>query len=109
MSKILPVLLLAVMLLHLIRPIGLPGLRRRADFWKIAVGAIALMMLTRAGHIVVVAETGEALVITKHGRPVARLEPPLRPADLRGSVEFRISDDELINFSMGPWDMERDE
>ncbi len=56
-----------------------------------------------------VAETGEALVITKHGRPVARLEPPLRPADLRGSVEFRISDDELINFSMGPWDMERDE
>ncbi|WP_314086287.1 hypothetical protein [Shinella sp. M31] len=46
MSKILPVLLLAAMLLHLIRPIGLPGLRRRADFWKIAVGAIALMMLT---------------------------------------------------------------
>ncbi len=46
MSKILPVLLLAAMLLHLIRPIGLPGLRRRADFWKIAVGAIVLMMLT---------------------------------------------------------------
>ena len=46
MSKILPVLLLAAMLLHLIRPIGLPGLRRRADFWKIAVGAIAMMMLT---------------------------------------------------------------
>ena len=46
MSKILPVLLLAAMLLHLIRPIGLPGLRRRADFWKIAVAAIALMMLT---------------------------------------------------------------
>ena len=34
------------MLLHLIRPIGLPGLRRRADFWKIAVVAIGLMMLT---------------------------------------------------------------
>lgn len=46
MSKILPILLLAAMLLHLIRPIGLPGLRRRADFWKIAVGAIVLMMLT---------------------------------------------------------------
>jgi hypothetical protein len=46
MSKILPVLLLAVMLLHLVRPIGLPGLRRRGDFWKIAVVAIALMMLT---------------------------------------------------------------
>jgi len=46
MSKILPALLLAVMMLHVIRPLGLPGLRRRADFWKIAVGAIALMMLT---------------------------------------------------------------
>jgi len=34
------------MMLHVIRPLGLPGLRRRADFWKIAVGAIALMMLT---------------------------------------------------------------
>jgi hypothetical protein len=46
MSKILPALLLAVMLLHLVRPLGLPGLKRRADFWKIAVLAIALMMLT---------------------------------------------------------------
>jgi prevent-host-death family protein len=54
-----------------------------------------------------VAETGETLVITKHGRPVARVEPPLRPDDLRGSVEFNISDDELVNFSMGPWDMEQ--
>ena len=55
-----------------------------------------------------VAETGEALVITKHGRPVARLEPPLRPDDLRGSVKFNISDDELIHFSMGPWDIEQE-
>jgi hypothetical protein len=46
MSKILPVLLLAAMALHLVRPIGLPGLKRRADFWKIAVIAIVLMMLT---------------------------------------------------------------
>lgn len=46
MSKILPALLLVVMLLHLVRPLGLPGLRRRVDFWKIAVVAIALMMLT---------------------------------------------------------------
>ncbi|WP_203424466.1 hypothetical protein [Sinorhizobium sp. BG8] len=46
MSKILPVLLLLVMVLHLLRPIGWPGLRRRKDVWKIAVGAIAVMMLT---------------------------------------------------------------
>jgi prevent-host-death family protein len=55
-----------------------------------------------------VAETGETLVITKHGRPVARVEPPPRPDDLRGSVKFNISDDELIHFSMGPWDMEQE-
>jgi prevent-host-death family protein len=55
-----------------------------------------------------VAETGEALVITKHGRPVARLEPPLRPDDLRDSVKINMSDEELIYFSMGPWDMEQD-
>ncbi|HXR31737.1 MAG TPA: type II toxin-antitoxin system Phd/YefM family antitoxin [Solirubrobacterales bacterium] len=55
-----------------------------------------------------VAETGETLVITKHGRPVARVEPPLRADDLQGSVKFDISDDELIDFSMGPWDMEQE-
>jgi prevent-host-death family protein len=55
-----------------------------------------------------VAETGETLIVTKHGRPVARVEPPLRPDDLRGSVKFNISDDELIHFSMGPWDMEQE-
>jgi prevent-host-death family protein len=55
-----------------------------------------------------VAETGETLVITKHGRPVARLEPPMRPDDLRDSVKINMSDEELIYFSMGPWDMEQD-
>jgi prevent-host-death family protein len=56
-----------------------------------------------------VAETGESLVITKHGRPVARVEPPLRPDDLRGSGKINMTDEELIYFSMGPWDMEQDE
>lgn len=56
-----------------------------------------------------VAETGESLVVTKHGRPVARVEPPLRPDDLRGSVKINMSDEELIYFSMGPWDMESDD
>lgn len=56
-----------------------------------------------------VAETGETLVVTKHGRPVARVEPPPRLADLRGSGKINVSDEELIYFSMGPWDMESDE
>jgi prevent-host-death family protein len=55
-----------------------------------------------------VAETGETLIVTKHGRPVARVEPPLRPDDLRGSVKIEMTDQELIHFSMGPWDMERE-
>jgi prevent-host-death family protein len=55
-----------------------------------------------------VAETGEMLVVTKHGRPVARVMPPLKPEDLRGSVKINMSDEELIYFSMGPWDMEQD-
>ncbi|MDF1633715.1 hypothetical protein [Mycoplana sp. MJR14] len=46
MSKVLPILLLVAMVLHIIRPLNLPGLRQRRDFWKIAVGAIAMMMVT---------------------------------------------------------------
>jgi prevent-host-death family protein len=56
-----------------------------------------------------VAETGETLVVTKHGRPVARVEPSRRPDDLRGSVEINMTDEELIHFSVGPWDMERED
>lgn len=55
-----------------------------------------------------VAESGETLVITKHGRPVARLEPPPRVDDLQGSMKINMSDEELVYFSMGPWDMERE-
>jgi prevent-host-death family protein len=55
-----------------------------------------------------VADTGETLVVTKRGRPVVRVEPSTRPLDLRGSVKYKISDDELVEFSMGPWDVERD-
>lgn len=53
-----------------------------------------------------VAETGQPLVITKRGRPVARLEPPSPPVDLRGSAKLLLSDDELVHMSMGPWDMQ---
>lgn len=42
MAKILALVLLAAMVIHLIRPLGLPGLKRRADVWKIAVVAFAL-------------------------------------------------------------------
>lgn len=50
MTKILPVLLLALMGLHIIKPLGLPGLRRRGDFWKIAALAILVMALIVGFH-----------------------------------------------------------
>ena len=42
MSKLFSVLFILMMGAHLIRPFGLPGLRRRGDFWKIAL--VGLMM-----------------------------------------------------------------
>ncbi|MBB4185994.1 hypothetical protein [Sinorhizobium terangae] len=46
MSKILMALFLLAMSVQVIKPLGLPGLRQRRDFWKIAVFAIAVMMIT---------------------------------------------------------------
>jgi hypothetical protein len=46
MTKALALILLAAMAVHLIRPLGLPGLRTRGDAWKIAVGAFAMFGAT---------------------------------------------------------------
>ena len=46
MTKAIGLLLLLAMLVHIIRPLGLPGLRRRADFWKIAVAATVIWAVT---------------------------------------------------------------
>jgi prevent-host-death family protein len=51
-----------------------------------------------------VAETGESLLITKRGRPVARVDPVAPPASLRGSVTFASSDEELIAPLPEQWD-----
>ena len=54
-----------------------------------------------------VAETHRPLEITKRGQVVARLEPLEQEArDLRGSVTFHLTDDELIDVSMGSWEVE---
>ena len=45
MTKILSLLIIAMMVVHIIRPLGLPGLRRRKDVWKIAVAALAVFMV----------------------------------------------------------------
>ncbi|MBT9369351.1 hypothetical protein [Rhizobium sp. CSW-27] len=46
MTKLIGLLLLLAMLVQIIKPLGLPGLRRRADFWKLAVVAFAAWAVT---------------------------------------------------------------
>lgn len=53
-----------------------------------------------------VAESGVAIVVTKHGKPVARLEPIEPPPSLRGSVTYHVSDEELIAPLWENWDPE---
>ena len=51
-----------------------------------------------------VAESGEEIVVTKHGRAVARLAPMAPPVSLKGSVTYLVSDEELIAPFHGDWD-----
>jgi hypothetical protein len=45
-SKLIAGFLILAMVVHLIKPLGLPGLRKRADFWKIAVIAFVIWSVT---------------------------------------------------------------
>jgi prevent-host-death family protein len=54
-----------------------------------------------------VAENGETIVVTKRGRPVAKVGPVEDPPSLEGSVTFLVSDEELMEPILGPWDVER--
>ncbi|MCQ8783743.1 hypothetical protein [Mangrovibrevibacter kandeliae] len=42
MTKVLSVLMILAMAVQVIRPIGIYGLRKRSDFWKIAAFALIL-------------------------------------------------------------------
>ncbi len=46
MTKILGLVIICMMVIQIIKPLGLPGLRQRRDFWKLAVAALAAMSLT---------------------------------------------------------------
>ena len=48
MSKLLALVIIGIMIVQVIKPLGLPGLRRRMDFWKLAVLALAAITLTAA-------------------------------------------------------------
>ena len=42
MTKAIGLFLLLAMIVHIIRPLGLPGLKKRGDCWKIAVAAFVI-------------------------------------------------------------------
>lgn len=46
MTKILAFVIIGLMAVQLIKPLGLPGLRQRRDFWKLAMAALAAISLT---------------------------------------------------------------
>ena len=46
MSKALSLVIVLLMAVQIIKPLGLPGLRHRRDFWKLAVAAMAAIGLT---------------------------------------------------------------
>lgn len=51
MTKALSLVILAIMAIQIIKPLGLPGLKKRRDFWKLALLAIAAIGLAAvAGH-----------------------------------------------------------
>ncbi len=46
MSKIISILLILAMCVQVIKPLGLPGLKLRRDFWKIAIIAFVAWTVT---------------------------------------------------------------
>ncbi|MBY5425934.1 hypothetical protein ACCT03_14105 [Rhizobium johnstonii] len=42
MTKLIALLLILAMAIQVIKPLGFPGLRRRMDFWKLALIAFAV-------------------------------------------------------------------
>lgn len=60
---------------------------------------------TLLGVLDEVARTGRSITITKHGKPVADIVPHIHKDDLQGSVEFLVSDEELLA-PLATWDAE---
>lgn len=51
-----------------------------------------------------VADSGAELIITKRGKPVARVSPVEEGASLAGSVQVLVDEDELLAPVGDPWD-----
>jgi prevent-host-death family protein len=53
-----------------------------------------------------VAGSGEEVIVTKRGRPVARVSAAVEPPSLLGSVTYHVTDEELIAPIDVEWDAE---
>jgi prevent-host-death family protein len=51
-----------------------------------------------------VAETRQPLVVTKRGKPVAKVVPATEPRSLIGTVTYLVSDEELIKPLYEDWE-----
>jgi prevent-host-death family protein len=51
-----------------------------------------------------VAATGEELMVTKRGRPLARVVPVTQPPTLLGTVKYLVDDDHLIRPIEDAWE-----
>lgn len=45
MVKILSVFVILAMIIQIIKPIGLPGLRKRSDFWKLPLAGFVVIVV----------------------------------------------------------------
>ncbi len=45
MTKLVSLLVVLAMAVQFIKPLGLPGLKKRSDAWKLAVAALAVILL----------------------------------------------------------------
>ncbi|UCI08654.1 hypothetical protein [Mesorhizobium sp. B1-1-8] len=45
MTKLLALVIIGFMLIQIIKPLGWPGLKRRGDFWRLALLAMAAISL----------------------------------------------------------------
>lgn len=45
MTKAFSLLMILAMVVQIVRPLGLPGLRKRADAWKLALAALVTIMI----------------------------------------------------------------
>jgi prevent-host-death family protein len=92
-------------------PVALHPRSRRADRGTMTMVTMKQVTATRfKAHCLALldeAAAGEEIIVTKHGRPVARVVAAELPADLKASVTFHVDDDALIQPLDVEWDAAR--